>query len=179
MGMTVVVSFWRFPEEEEAFLDFLDKTGNVVAIPYQNFHNLEAIKPQPLREMIKNSDLNSASHSLLIGLEHWMDQIRVNPYFHNGGNIFAVSYLYSPLIVYDRGQFREPNKLGMSNLCTTRSYYDDGKKLIYKPDEFVKWGKKVFSWVRKETPEFHQYKTYRLTLRVAEAVRNNLIDIVP
>ena len=177
--MATVVSFWRFPDEEEEFLDFLDKTGRVTAIPYKKFHSLEEIVPQSLRQIIKDSDSNLASHALLIGLDRWMDQIRVDPCIHNGENILAISYIHSPLIVYGRGEFRESKKLGMSNLCAHRSYYNDEKKLVHKPNDFVKWSKKVFDWVRKATPEFHQYRTYRLTPRVAEAIRNNLIEIVP
>ena len=173
------ISFWRFPEEEETFLDFLDRTGNVIAIPYKNFHSLEEITPRPLRELVKDSDSNSDSYSLLIGLDHWINQIKAHSRFHDGENIFGISYFDSPLIVYDRGRIYESQKLLRSNLCGAWSYVDDQKRVIHKSDAFIKWSKKVFAWVRKATPEFHQYRTYRLTPRVAEAIRNNLIEIVP
>jgi hypothetical protein len=51
---------------------------------------------------------------------------------------------------------------------------EDKTTLIAKNDEFTSWANSVVSHVRKRTPKWHEYKTYRITNRVAEAVENGL-----
>ena len=50
--------------------------------------------------------------------------------------------------------------------------------MLEKPQEFVKWAKKVVRWVYKVAPKWHQYKNYRVTKRVKEAILNEGLQIL-
>jgi hypothetical protein len=45
------------------------------------------------------------------------------------------------------------------------------------PPSFVKWGKKVFQWIRRKAPEWNQYKGYRVTTRVKEAIDRGVLQL--
>jgi hypothetical protein len=55
---------------------------------------------------------------------------------------------------------------------------EDQTAILDRPAEFVRWGRKVLGWVRRQAPEWHQYRGYRVTTKVAEAIKSGL-QIVP
>ena len=78
----------------------------------------------------------------------------------------------SCLIAYQRPIFRNGNVLGQSNICADWRYLEeDQARLLAKDEDFVKWGKKVFAWVRKATLEEHELNgfPYRATKRAKQA----------
>ena len=93
---------------------------------------------------------------------------------------FRVADMPSPVIGYQRGREISPGKLTPSNLyaywefpATTHS------SMVAKPEEFVSWAKKVFQWVYKATPCWHEYKSYRVSKRVKESILDEGLEIVP
>jgi hypothetical protein len=58
--------------------------------------------------------------------------------------------------------------LAFSCLCPS----PDQTKTLDQPDDFLKWGKKILAWLRKQTPERHG--TYRVTSKVADALKSGL-----
>jgi len=78
----------------------------------------------------------------------------------------------SCLIAYNRPLFRNGNELGQSNICADWRYLEeDQARVLAKDEDFVKWGKKVFTWVRKATLEEHELNgfPYRATKRAKQA----------
>jgi len=59
----------------------------------------------------------------------------------------------------------------MSKLHAEATFLDEHGERVQKPMEFVKWYKRVFGWVSKHTPLWHEYKSYRITERVAIAIQ--------
>jgi len=168
--MPSVVTFWRLPEEEAEFIDFLTSTGEVTWVPWQKVRDRALLEPQPL-ETLTTEDPDS----VLIGLRDTLGEIPVNT-LEEGS--FAVVATEVPMLIYQRGKWRGPNKLGSSNLSGEWIVLTRDGRRIDQPEKFVKWGKKVLQWVRRQTPLWHQYERYRITPKVAEAIKNGL-ELVP
>ncbi len=163
------VTFWWLPEEEERFLRYLLKTGDILACTFERASEPELLASRPLPEFIAEHDPDD----VMIGPREFMEQARVWPVEYDGRTFYVHSYSDDPLIVYTRAKFRSPGKLGQSNLCTDWKRIDpDLPYLVDKPAEFIKWGRRVFAWVRRATPE--RYKTTRISKRVAEELANGL-----
>ena len=172
--MAVTVKFWRLPEEEPAFTEFLESSGDIVAIPWQKVSDPSLLRPRPLSEVI-SQDLNS----ILIGLRQTIQNPRINTFHDDGKESYAVPAPELPMLIYRRGKWIDVNKLGSSNVSGdwTRISSETGR-IVDHPEEFVKWGKKVIQWLRKQTPLWHDYKTYRITPLVAEAIKRG-VELVP
>jgi len=76
---------------------------------------------------------------------------------------------------------RDGNKLGQSNLVAYWTYQDkEARTLLTKDEDFIKWAKKVFAWLRRHTPEqieCNRY-SYRATKRAKHAANTGLIEAV-
>ncbi len=169
--MALVMTYWCFPDEEKGFLDFLETTGDVVAIPSWGVRKKEDFVPQRPADFIKQFDPNR----ILLGLKEHVGHMVVKPYGDKGEQLFSVDLMASCLVAYDRGKFRDGHKLGSSNLCAYFSFpNEDATMLIDKAPEFVLWTKRVYSWVTQATPEWHRDKDWRVTSRVAQAIREGL-----
>jgi hypothetical protein len=172
--MAVTLTFWRLPEEESAFIEFLESSGDVVAIPWQKVSDPSLLKPRPLSEVISQD-----SDAILIGLRHTIQNPPINTFRDDGEESYAVPARDLPMLIYHRGKWNDVNKLRRSNLSgewTTIS--PDTGRSVDQPEDFVKWGKKVMQWVRKQTPLWHMYKTYRITPRVGEAIKRG-VELLP
>jgi hypothetical protein len=164
------VQFWRFPEEETAFLEYLKETGSVIALPRDKFRHKNEFLPMPLGDLLKNSDPDR----LIFCLEADLNDVVIADYSDSKGEFFVVSLYDSPVIGYVRGKLVDSRQLSTSLL---EAYWSYPQTSVDKPADFVKWGKKIFRWVQKSTPEFHQHKHCRITSRVAEAIRSNQVDL--
>lgn len=173
-AMASVVAFWQLPEEESAFLEYLESTGDIVGMPWSKVPARALLEPTPLQTLISRDP-----DSVLLGQRELLGEMPINTFNEDGSTTYAVSVSKVPMLIYRRGKWRAKNKLGGSNLSgdwTTVS--DDGSRIIDKPEAFAKWGRKVMAWVRKRTPYWHQYERYRITAAVAEAIKHGL-EIVP
>lgn len=172
--MRIVVTYWGLPEEEQSFLDYLEKTGEVLAVVKQNSPSRESFIPRPVREVIKDDP-----QSILLLLGGHRDLLKVVPFQKEGATWYGVHAMKSPVIDYLRGQWRGPNRLGQSNIAAYPDYPDEkGTRLIPHPESFVNWAKKTAAWVRKFTPYHHQYKNYRITAKVKEQLKQGLELVV-
>lgn len=169
--MAINITFWWLSEDEKEFLNFIEKEGRVIALPLEN--------SAPVKEDLVCSpsqliDRENCSQMFLT-LKPLLAEVVYVQYEMNGKTLFGIDAVNSPVISYSRSVFREENILGQAAISAhLEKLTDDKKKLVQKNDEFISWTKSVFSYVRKSTPEWHEYKTYRITKRVTEAVRNGL-----
>jgi hypothetical protein len=170
------VTYWQFPDEETAFLNFLHTTGTVVAIPSHPVDGEDELRPQPLMEFIIRHDPDQ----VLVGLEEHAVQRVLEPIVLWGKPQLCVASASSCLVSYRRGKFRDTSKLGQFNLSASwRCLNETQTALLDKDPGFKKWAEKVIRWVRKSTPEWHQYRGYRVTRRVKEAIERGELGIVP
>jgi len=173
--MAVTLTFWRLPEEEPAFIDYLSSSGDVVAIPWEKVSDRSLLSPRSLSEVIAQDP-----DAILIGLRHSIQDPPPINTFRDGAEVsYSVPARDLPMLIYHRGKWRDVNKLGGSNLSGEWTAISPGTgKTVDHPEEFVKWGKKVMQWVRKQTPLWHTYKTYRITPSVDEAIKRG-VELVP
>jgi hypothetical protein len=166
-----VVTFWRFPEEEEDFIRRLESSGPVTAVAAGWERDPSSLTtPLPVRELIARDP-----SEVLLSLPEFMRELPISAKETESGTLYFVRWWEAPALSYSRGAWRAPNRLGACNMWADwHVRLPDGGR----PDEFVKWGKKIFAWLRNQTPEWHQYKTYRITGKVADAIKSGL-EIVP
>lgn len=171
--MSSVVGFWQLPEEEPVLLDYLRKTGAIVGVPHGLVRERSQLEPRPLDALLETSSV-----SLMLTPTAFAERFHIEQGMHQGVMTYSANLMRSSALVYDRPRLVAPRKLGMCNLSAHPSYLDDAGNQVEKPIEFVKWYKKVMKHARDITPEWHRFKTYRITERVAQAVRDGW-ELVP
>jgi hypothetical protein len=177
--MPSTLTFWRFPDEEERLLTYLDKTGDIVACIDLWFADPALLEPRPLREVLAADN----PQNVLMGPREFMDMADITTSDHTGEIQYTRSYMHVPLLAYSRGVWRGPRALGRTNLCfeSTRSIPDAsspyGKEWIPQPPAFLAWARRVMQWVRRDTRP-HEYRRQRVTARVAAEVEDGL-QLVP
>ena len=170
------VTFWWFPDEEEAFLNYLQSTGDILAISPLVAPSPEAFHPVPVRDCIRQRNPDQ----LLIGPAHFACEAPVQMSSVKGIPNYFVSAMTSSLIMYRRGKFRSEDKLGQSNLSAHWDMLNEAETAVVdKNAEFKRWGMKILRWARNTTPEWHQFKGYRVTRRVKEAIDGGTVTILP
>jgi hypothetical protein len=176
--MASTVTFWWFPDEEEAFLEFLERTGQVLALPFAATETKDGLVPRPFREYITAADPHQCFLLLADVAELIIEPFKV---VESGTAVerCRVVDMKSCVVGYDRGKLLGSDKLTASNLYTYWDYPNpSGSSLVRKPEEFIRWAKNVLGWVHKATPEWHQYRNYRVSKRVKEAILNDGLQIV-
>jgi len=172
--MISAVTFWRFPEEEDEFVRFLLSSGQIVAVPKGKVRDKSLLTPIPLTELLQQNP-----PQILLWLPTLVKGLPIRSYSEEDGESFGVLFTRVPVLTYRRGQFRAPNQLTPSHITGNWTVPSaDQSRILHQPDDFIKWGKKVLEWVRKQTPEWHQYKNYRITKRVSEAIRSGLAIVL-
>jgi hypothetical protein len=175
--MPAVITYWQVREDEDDFLAYLATTGNVVAMPDRWVRAKEELAPRPIVQYVRQDYANN----FVFGLAHYALAAVIEPKLRDGEEHFALAYMSPCVIMYSRGQIRDGNKLGQSNIAAYWTYPDkEARTLLAKDASFVKWAKKVFAWVRRHTPvqiECNRY-SYRATERAKQAVEMGLIEAV-
>lgn len=170
--MSASVSYWRLPEEESALVEYLDSLEPTVALATHFHTGTESRTWQPLKTAFA-----SGGAAYLIAPTRFLPDMRIlqSPDDHGGNNVDIVS---SPTLIYARGQMIAPNRLSGSALTADWTHLAEDRRTVErKPEEFVRWAKKVMQWVRKQAPDWHLYKAHRITAR-ADAARRGGLELV-
>jgi hypothetical protein len=175
--MPRAVTFWRFPDEEARFLDYLDKTGEIIACTHERMPEPTSplLEPRPIRQLIDEQD----PISMAFGPRAFMDMAQIDEFELDGRISYGRWYTRVPLMAYTRGKLYEPGRLGHTNLVfdSWRSSGTlDDPSFTPQPPEFVAWGKRVLNWARRHTPRVVAYK--RMTERVFAELDGGL-ELVP
>ena len=174
--MAAVLTFWWMPDEESDFLRLL-AGQDVVAYPVGATESA-ILRPIDVDDMIRAHN----PKDLWLTLPAFVKSVRVDfqklsPPHRSG---YAVSGMHSTVIGYQRGRFLDDKRLSSSNLHAYWSYPDDAATtMIQKPEAFCKWARKVFAWVRRRTPDWHEYRRYRVSSTVKSAIAAGQRRIVP
>jgi hypothetical protein len=175
--MPAVLTYWQLQEDEEDFLAYLTTTGNIVAMPDHWVKTKIELVPRPILDYVHENDPNQ----FVFGLEHHALAVEIEPREKDGENYLALASMSPCLIMYRRGRLRDGNRLGQSNLAAYWNYPDkDARILVTKDEDFIKWAKRTFAWVRRYTPERIECNRYpyRATKRAKDAADNGLIEPV-
>lgn len=169
------VTFWWFPDEEPAFLTFLQSTGEILAIS-----TLVASDPGAFHATAVSDAIQKDPDQILIAPACFALRPIIAFSDMSGSRRYYVSSMTSCLLAYKRGRFRERGQLGQSNLSASWKRLDQAKAaMVDKDPDFRRWGERVLRWVRKATPEWHEHKGYRVSRRVKEALTSGEIQIAP
>jgi hypothetical protein len=178
--MASVVTFAQLPEEEPAFLAYVQKSGDVWARALRDDPHNPEHQPLPVVDFLQRYAALIVEYqavSVYLGLRAdvlqpvlgsfevieggtpapFVQSGRVVPGVHTieGGTAVrrpCIDFMASSLVRYDRGEFGGESELRQSNLC----YYSgcfQGQQYVQKPPGFLKWARKVLDWVRRHTPE--------------------------
>jgi hypothetical protein len=169
-----VIGFFWFPDEEASFLDFLDTTGSILALPFERLADSKLATPKPLREFILLQDPTQ----LFLTPSSLEPEVVVSRFMLNESEVFRVDDMNSPVLGYQRARTDAAGVLHMGNLYGYWDYpSEDASGMLMKSPEFVQWGKAVVSKVRRMTPKWHQYKNYRASDRVKEALLSGSLQV--
>ncbi len=165
--MAMVLTFWRFPEEETALLQYLRTTGEIVVFRSGRIPDPRDVSPRSLDDIARGDP-----HEVLLGLAEHARELHVDEHRDGEARYFVVNLMHSPVIAYKRGKIRASGKLGGCNLAAYTSFPSDDH-IVDKSGEFIKWAKKVYRWVRAET-SVQISKGWRATSAVAAAMQKGL-----
>jgi hypothetical protein len=172
--MPQVLTYWSMPEEELEFIEYLSK-WDVYAYLLDSFPSIAEVKPVPIGELIKNKNIIIFD----FGLKQYMSENDIRRRKQvNDTCLYGVSSIQASTVGYNRPRYNLNGKLGQSNLSAYWKYWK-GQELAAKNPEFVKWGKKVFAWARKQASEkiiLNGYP-YPATKRVKEMVDQNKLQV--
>jgi hypothetical protein len=171
------VTYWQLPTEEAAFFEYLAGTGEVYAIPHkQPVGSPEQIQAQPLATFLGRPDrarlyLTLREYALAPSLFEIRPADPAQPVRYT----LAADF---PSVMYTPGTI-EGGRLAQSNASARTYYVDAARQVVQKmPEPFMRWLKKVMGWIRRATPEWHEYRGYRVTRQAAAAASAGLI-LVP
>jgi hypothetical protein len=157
--MAAVVSFWQLPEEEAAFLRYLARDGQVVAIRHMEaVPDPASLRAVPIEELVGRSDSSRLFLTLRSVVSDSLPLHRWEPKSSDEPALFSLP-LEFPAIVYDAGTL-VGSELSRSNSVAYPSQ---------APEEVATWMRRVMGWLRRATPHWHDYKNYRVTERAAQA----------
>lgn len=164
--MATGLTFWQMPDEQDAFLDYVAKTGDILAISdFEAVPLRENLRPVPVADFMGHSfkrlHIFPSEFANCIVIREWPpDAQHVAP-------IYSIDTAPSPLIMYTPGSLTD-GALSQSNLSTNWSCLDaTGRIIVDKPRGFRPWGERVFRWLRRATPEWYGCRSYRCTSMAA------------
>jgi hypothetical protein len=166
--MASVVTFWQLPDEEAAFLRSLARGGQVVAIRHrETVPDPAPLRPVPVEELVGRADagrLYLTLRSVTTGplpLHRWEPELLGEPVRFS----LPVGF---PAIVYDAGTLVD-GALSQSNAA---AYPSEAPAVV------AAWMRRVFGWLRRAAPHWHEYEGYRVTELAAQAALGGL-SLVP
>jgi hypothetical protein len=156
----LVFTFWRAPSEEDEFIAFLESTGKIVGYTCDWKKSPSEVQSTDLRSLLAISNPSQ----LMIGPDALYTKIEDHRF--DQGVLYNIKAERSAVIHYRRGSLRS-GKLSQTNLAAYVAVEE-------RPEEagrvFDAWCKKVFTWVRRETPEKDDSGNYRITVKTKTGV---------
>jgi hypothetical protein len=177
--MPSVLTFAQLPDEEAAFMAYLQKTGDVWARAVNDDPRNPKYEPLPVAQFLERFADQIVAYDVVAVYLAFREDIEkpgifshevteggaLIPFVQSGNVVEGVHTIVggtkvkrdwidpmgSPFVRYDRGQFRTKTELATSKLCFYPGTYK-GEKWTPNPSNFMKWGKKVLDWMRRHTP---------------------------
>ncbi|MGZ3417085.1 MAG: hypothetical protein ACXVEE_04425 [Polyangiales bacterium] len=167
--MTASVQYWRLPEEEVDLVTYLQSVEQTMALPLRRVATVEELVWNPIEDALREPDA-----SFLITPARFVPAMQV----HRDERGFAASVVTTPALLYSRGIYVTPQCLSSTALSAEWRYPAvDIRTMVDHPADFVRWGKKVMTWIRRSVPDWYRYKHHRITAK-AEAARRAGIELM-
>lgn len=146
--MASVATFWWTREDEAEFLSYLDTSGPVIAYTAPWKAKSQDVVAWDIRALVATQHPGR----LMFGLRGRQELIPIISHeFPKSGVLFNVEATSGCVLTYDPVSYRDA-KLCRCNLAAYWSIFDPrGGTNTVKDAEFVRWGKRVFAWVRSRT----------------------------
>ena len=142
------------PEEEADFVSFLERTGNVWAIPTSWAQTPQELAPVPLREYLEQQNPDQ----VFLCPHDFAAKTVIVQQRQDGQDWVLVDSMASYVASYHRGWITPSRELvGNSISAYYYSLNQDHTGLLNKEPAFKKWAEKVFRWVRKWASARHNY----------------------
>lgn len=175
--MASVVTFWQMPDEEDHLFRHLAKREDACAIPFSEaVTDPSLIIAMPMESLVGRC----ASNRLYLTLREFAKVPPLHawaPDDRNERTRYSLPMSF-PAIVYDAGTLAD-GRLSQSNVSAYSSVWDEAAKASRSmPEGFVKWMRRVMGWLRRATPDWHEYESYRVSKKAAQAAMNGLV-LVP
>lgn len=162
--MASVVTFWQLPDEEAAFLRYLAGGGEVVAIRHMEaVPDPVSLRPVPVEELVGRTDAGRLYFTLGSIATEPMPLHRWEPEPPGEPVQFSLP-VGLPAIVYDAGTLAD-GALSQSNAAAYPSK---------APAMVAAWMRRVFGWLRRAAPHWHEYESYRVTELAAQEALGGL-----
>ena len=172
------------PEEGAEFLAYLIATGDIWGCWLGDNPRLFKFVPAPAADFIKQharSITEYNSQRFLLGKREDVLRPKVSSYkeIGEGEEIrrYGIDYQTSPLLWYSRGVIDRKGVMDRTCLSFHTSFVRKNA-WVKKPSEFIAWGRKVTSWLRRRAtdsvPIFDCNYSIKATRLAAEAVRKGL-----
>jgi hypothetical protein len=166
--MASTVTFWQLPSEDSVFLGYLARSGVVIAIRHMEaVPDPSLIRPLPVADLIGRTDAHRVYLTLQSIATQPLPLQRWEPESPGAAVRYSLQYDF-PAIVYDAGTLADC-QLSQSNAAAYPSR---------APPAIAKWMRRVFAWLRRVTPQWHEYRGYRVTELAAKAALDGL-SLVP
>jgi hypothetical protein len=163
--MTASVQYWRLPDEEGDFVEYLQSLEPTMAIPLRTVETPEALVWKPVAEALHDSD-----NAFLITPSRFVSDMKVHRIDTPLDRGFTASVSATPAIHYSRGRLLKPRRLSSAALSADWTHLaEDGKTVVDKPADFVRWARNVMQWVRRVAPGWYLHKSQRITPKAEEA----------
>jgi hypothetical protein len=122
--MASVVTYWQVPEDERDFLDYLLKTGDVVAVLDEWVESRDLLRPVPIATHIEREN----TIGFQFALRHLLDVNYTDERQFDGKTQFCLS-MRSNTISYRRGLLAN-GRLPQSNLSMYSAYPHDYARVM-------------------------------------------------
>jgi hypothetical protein len=166
--MASVVTFWQMPSEEEVFLRYLARGEDVVAIRHREaVPDPSVIRPISVADLIGRPDADRVYLTLQSVVAEPLPLYRWEPESPGEPVRYQLPVGF-PAIVYDAGWLAGV-ELSQSNAAAYPSE---------APAAVAGWMRRVFGWLRRAAPHWHEYDAYRVTELAANAALDGL-SLVP
>ncbi|HCS91249.1 MAG: hypothetical protein N838_07140 [Thiohalocapsa sp. PB-PSB1] len=154
------------PEDEAEIFEFIEKDDRVAALLLEYEATVQAEELCPPRQLIERTNCER----MFLVLKCHFDEVKFVQYEKGGKTLFGIDAVNSPVVSFKRSLFREKNKLGQGSVSAyPKKLIANNQELVEKSDEFNKWAKGIVSHIRKKTPNWHEYKNYRISERGSKA----------
>jgi hypothetical protein len=156
--MPSVVTFWQLPSDHERFVEYLCRSGEPVGWPRTSFDSREAVISMPLSHLLIEQ---KCSDVLFCAPEFVGDQAPREVETDEGMKFLGRDQMDDNVLGYSVGEIKPDGALTQSNMF---AYWErltpDHSAVVRKEEEFIRWGQRVFRWLRKHAGQRQMLRGY-------------------
>jgi hypothetical protein len=158
------VTYWQLPDEEADFFRYLAEREVVAIRHMEAVADPAVLRPVPVCDLIGRADESRLFLTVPEVVSEPLPLKAWEPASPGEPVRYSLPYAF-PAVMYDAGTL-----LGGRVSQTHASALP-----AVAPTSVAAWMRRVFGWLRRATPHWHEYPGYRVTDRAAEAALAGLV----